>query len=149
MKYHQVDTAFGARIASAIANDDVGHVQLAGRRVHWRSLHRFFGSVDDPDSNVEHMDGADWRSQKVNDGVAQFAESLGVWDGSEWVAKPGQQPVSYNLVDVSIDASYEAPFDTRSLKYMRRNLESELLSRYLAIPHVRNLALLRITSDNR
>ncbi len=149
IKFHHTDKVFGSRVSSALRSDAVGHVHVAGHDMHWRSIHRHFGSAESLLDTPEHMSTSDWHRYNANDTLAGLSQTLAIWNENEWTGKPGTLPVSFNIVDISIDESYDHPFDKRSLKYMRRQLESELMARYLSSPHIRHLVLQRIKSDNR
>jgi hypothetical protein len=50
-------------------------------------------------------------------------------------------PVSFNLLDVTLNMLYNSPFERRSLRFMQASLWNELLIRYISQPILEQLVL--------
>ncbi|MFZ1812803.1 MAG: hypothetical protein WAU02_04820 [Candidatus Saccharimonadales bacterium] len=145
LKYRHAGSDYGAAVIDALIGDTTGHIQLADHPVHWRSLHRHV-AVAGHDLGP-HMQDSDWHYESTNDALARLIETMVLWANLGHVATHDTQPVGYNLVDLAIDASHDVPFAERSLRYLRRELETELFRRYLTIAPLRHLTLRRFNID--
>lgn len=136
---------FGKRYADAVARDHDNHIQIAGYPVNWRSLHHAVAEHGGHEAFEPSVSKHDWQYQPVNDALSQsFLPHSLWWRGMSGAVIPYDQPLSGNILDVAIDASYNTSFGDHSLKYVRRELEHELLSRYLSHPRVLTVVLHRL-----
>lgn len=142
LKYRHTSPSYGEAVLDALVGDSLGHAQLADHPVHWRTMHRHIARSQH--DLGPHMNPHDWHYETVNDGLARLVGTMVMWANAGHIAKHGPEPVSFNLIDLAIDASEGVDFDKRSLKYVRRELESELFRRYLGIPSLRTLAFRRL-----
>lgn len=135
---------FGTRYADAVARDHDNHIQVAGYPVHWRSMHHAVTIHGDHEAFEPSVARHEWRYQSLNDSLQPLLADNAPWSGMSSIVVPYETPLSAHIVDIAIDASYDRAFEDRSLKYARRELEHELLRRYLAHPRVQTVVLSRL-----
>ena len=136
LKYRHAGVDYGAAVIAALLGDTDGHVDLGGHPIHWRSVHRHIGDAEH--DLGPHMHRDDWEYESTNDALARLVGTMLLWANVGHVAKYSPEPVGYNLIDLALDESEAVGFASRSLRYMRRELETELFRRYLAIAPLRH-----------
>lgn len=149
LKHRQTTAHYGAQVIAALDADDSGHVPVASHYFHWRGVHAHIATQPAPyrSDTALHMSAEDWQWSSVNDMIGQLAPELALWHGRGYVAAAGPVPVGFNIVDIAIDESLDAAFAARSLKYLRRDLETEALRRYLDNAQTRRLLFARMGID--
>ncbi len=143
IKYHQTGKHYGAYVASILARSSSGHVSVGASQLHYRGVHASLARRDTAPA-VGYMDEQDWLYYIANDMLAQIEPKLGLWRNYGHMAKNSDEVVGANIVDLSIDESNNTSYERRSLRYMRRELERELLARYLEQPSMRRIILARL-----
>lgn len=142
LKYRHAGRDYGDAVVAALMGDTVGHAELGGHQLHWRSAHHAIR-----DAGLElgpHMTDDDWQFESANDAIARLVETMVLWGGYGHVAKHGELPVGFNIVDLAIDHADNASFDNRSLRIIRRELEQELFRRYMLYPPMQRVAFRRL-----
>lgn len=142
LKYRHAGAEYGSAIVDSLVGDTTGHVTLADHPVHWRSIHHHTAGKDY--DMGPHMDDSDWEHESANDAVARLVETMVMWARVGHIAKHSAEPVGYNVIDLAIDESDDVSFAARSLHYVRRELETELISRYLNVTPLRRLVFHRL-----
>lgn len=139
---HQAE-AFGGEVIRVLLSDRFGHGELGGRGLHWRSVQSH--AAQNPAAHQsEHLQGYRWHRRAGNDMIAALAETLEYWHGHAVAAKLGDEPVSFHLIDLATDEAAGTAYEERSLAAMRRELETELMRRYLEKPSIRAVAWRRL-----
>lgn len=130
--------ATGRYLSECLHNNTAGHIEFGESYLHHRGVHTYEAVKKQTDDT----------GLSVNDILLGFDERLQVWGGHAITAKNDQEIVSANIIDLSIDESSEAQYARRSVKYLRRDLERELLRRYLEQPSIRRILLMRLGLTN-
>lgn len=137
--------SFGEEIYKTISSrGDRAHTKVAGIPINWRVVHKHMNTSGDANDLMPHVQLSDWAVHSAQDTLSDVSNILLRWIGNEYVTKLSENPVSCNVIDLSIDDSNESLFSSRSLKYVRRELESEMMQRYLANPRIREVVLRRL-----
>lgn len=137
------DSSFGAMYAEAIVHANDSHFELSGHPAHWRALHNAVHQAEIGDVFPPHIQEKEWQTQQANDQLHTFNDLVTFWHGNGYVITGDDQPVSANIIDLAIDESYGRAHGQQSLKFGRRELEQELLSRYLGEPRIHTVVLKR------
>lgn len=120
------------------------HGQIAKRPFHWRALQQAVSRAKIHDVFPPHMVPQDWDHHTANDKLSELNPHVAFWNGIGHVLCGLEEPVSCNIIDVAIDESRQASYEDRSLKYGRRELEQEIISRYVQEPRVHRVLLQRL-----
>lgn len=135
---------FARRYTSALIRDHDNHYSIAGYPVHWRSLHH---AIAESFSGIEiapHIEPGQWRYDSVNALVDDLLPAQSIWRNLGPVIVPLEPYISTNIIDLAIDASPGKTRAAQSLKYARRELEHELMRRYLGHPSMQHVAMKRL-----
>lgn len=142
-KVVMTDQAFGKQYARAIVGEHDSHFQLAQYPLHWRSMHYAVHEGKFSDVFPPHVSSDDWHTKRANDTLHAINDVVDFWRDYSYVIGGEEDYVSANVIDVAIDDSLNAVFGSHSLKYAQRDLQQELLSRYLQEPRVHTVVLKR------
>ena len=132
---------FGPALADTIAQDQPGALIVGGQKMHWRVVQKHFAHNA---HSAEHMkQGFNWL--QVEQKLYEKIPSAKFWQNNENLALECDGMIfSANLFDNSINYYHQAPVSDRSHKFMRLALETELYSRYLHAPILREHAVARV-----
>lgn len=140
-KLRQVHGSFGRQYASHVQDDPLHVAELAGVPVHWRTVQRYFGAHTDkqPEFFAPHIQPEDLAWRDIDAIAAELLPELVWWQGLSYVGlHRDRQTVSFNILDVAMDASRNTPYVHRSSLYFVESLASELMLRYVAEQSVRS-----------
>lgn len=137
------DSSFGTLYAEAIVHAKDSHFTLAGHPSHWRGLHKAVQLARITDVFPPHIEERDWDILLANNQLHIFNDLISFWNGNGFIVVGEDQPISANVIDLAIDESYGHVHGQQSLKYGRRELEQELMSRYLSEPRIHTVVLKR------
>lgn len=133
-KLGQVRPDFGSMVAETIVADPSQATIVAGQRIHWRVIQRYFGKSsegDHPEIFQPHLQPEDlhWRAaEKV---LMSLAPELAFWRDLDYVGcLDGDRPVSANLLDIAASYSNQAPYHQRAYYHFREALWNEVFARY-------------------
>ena len=147
-KLRQVDKDFGELLACTLANDAPLDVQVAGHTIHWRVIHRFFGSVyngEHPELFEPHIQPEDIVWSRAEHMLEKIDPDMGFWVGKDYVGtvKDGLA-ISFNLLDVCLAYSTSASYESFFAGNFRDCLWNELLARYLGARSLQDYVLQRL-----
>lgn len=137
------ESTFGALYAEAIVHTHDAHFVLSDHPTHWRALHKAVHLAQIAEVFPPHIQEKEWQTQHANDQLHTFNDLVTFWRGNGYVITGDDQPVSANIIDLAIDESYGHAHGQHTLTYGRRELEQELLSRYLSEPRIHTVVLKR------
>lgn len=134
-KLRQVDKDFGSLLVHLLVDDVPLDADIAGHAIHWRVVHRFFGSHyagDHPELFEPHIQPEDLMWRRAEHMLEQIDPDMGFWVGKDYVAtvKDGHV-VTFNLLDVCLAYAAGDSYDSFGLGQFRDCLWNELLARYL------------------
>lgn len=126
---------FGKLVVYALNNDlhEIGNIAKHG--VHWRSVQRYFGAVDDarhPEVFRPHIHPEDLHWKTVEAQLTAIEPSMQFWQGLEYVGLYFDgAPVSANILDVSTAYAQNIPYEKRPADHLRESLWNEIAIRYI------------------
>ena len=133
-KLQQVRPDFGRMVAETIVADPAQAAVMAGHRVHWRVIQRYFGKASDlehPEIFQPHVQPEDLHWRAAETVLYHLAPDLAFWKDLDYVGcLDGGRPVSANLLDIAASYSNQAPYSQRSYYHFREALWNEVFVRY-------------------
>ena len=132
---------FGSALADTIARDQPGALVVGGLQLHWRVIQKHFTNHV---HQAGHMsEGFSWLQPEFQ--LATLLPAARFWLENDALALECQGYVfSANLFDNCLNYYHKLNTEDRSLKFMRLSLETELYSRYLRTPLIREHAVARV-----
>ena len=150
-KLQQVKSDFGAIIHKTLKEDPSNHAEMAGQKLHWRTLHRHFGnkpSILHPELFEPHVQPEDLEWRQAEEILMGLEPALDFWRGLDFVgAMYGDQRVSLNLMDVATNYINQLPYGQQVSTHLRSSLSNELYERYLGHPALEAQVLRQLDSD--
>lgn len=150
-KLKQVEANFGELVATTLSADPPTASQMAGQYVHWRVIQRYFGELDDEAKTVAlqpHIQPEDLVWQKTEDALALIDPELGFWRGQSYVGKVYDElPLTFNLLDATINYSRRLSYDKRHFKHFRNSLWNEIFVRYMGSNNLSQQVLSRLDTN--
>lgn len=134
-KLKSTHAKFGAEIVDTLIADPGNHSAMAGNKVHWRVIQRYFGKLDKekhPEQFEPHVQPEDLHWRKAEETLFELDPEMKFWQDLDFVAlneKTG--PVSLNLLDVSFGYSNEISYKDRYFYHFRESLWNEIFMRYM------------------
>lgn len=133
-KLGQVRPDFGQMVAETIVADPSQAAVMAGNRVHWRVIQRYFGKASDnehPEIFQPHVQPEDLHWRAAENVLMSLAPELSFWKDLDYVGcLDGERPVSANLLDIAASHSNQAPYHQRAYYHFREALWNEVFARY-------------------
>ncbi len=135
-KLQQVKPNFAQILINTLTSDSGKHVQISGQHVHWRVIHRHFGSLEEsrahPDMFQPHVEPEDMAWRRTEETLYRLEPALHFWFDAEYVAVEFDgRPVSFNLMDVAVSYVNGLPYGNQAVHHFRDSLWNELYMRYL------------------
>lgn len=135
-KLQQVRPNFAHEIIDTILEDPDKHASMAGHRVHWRIIHRYFGSNTDASTHPEifqpHVQPEDLLWRKTEATLYRIEPALHFWHDMDFVALQSDKgPISLNLMDVAVNFINKLPYGSHAVYHFRDSLWNEIFVRYM------------------
>lgn len=133
-KLQQVHADFGERYAGMITHDATSLVHMAGQPLHWRIVHRYFGSAwaNHPEVFEPHVQPDDLFWRKAEMILFKIEPALEFWHDMDYIGiVDGSQVVSFNLMDAAVNLTNNLGYGQHSWQFMQASLWNELHSRYM------------------
>lgn len=134
LKFHQMQPDFGQLLVKVLHRNKGQHIKLVGQDVHWRSVHRHFGKDSTPHPHVfqPHVQAEDIAYRRAESVLYRLEPALEFWHNMDYVGWPQSSgPVSFNLIDNTINLVNNVPFEKRVSLHLRESVWDELYARYL------------------
>ncbi len=136
-KMQQVHSDFGGLLVKTLTEDPADHVTMGGQAVHWRIVQRHFGRPDQrryyPEIFEPHVQPEDLEWRKAEEVLFHLEPALHFWFDIDYVALPTSgNPVSFNLLDMTVCYVNGLDYSQRMTHYFRDSLWNELCLRYIA-----------------
>lgn len=151
-KLQQVRPDFGRKI-SQILNDDAPDAgEIAGNKVHWRIVGRHFGRAENathPEMFDPHIQPEDLSWRRAEEHLFAIDPELKFWRNLDYVGVRlnGDEPVSFNLMDLSMSYYLGVDYGGRIVTHMRASLWNELLMRYMGHKVIEQQILSQLDND--
>lgn len=132
-KLQQVKSDFGAIVVRTIL-DDPEHIVIAGQSLHWRVVHSHFGKSRriHPEIFEPHVQPEDLFFRKAETTLYKLEPALQFWEDLDYVLiEKDNTVVSMGLLDNAVSYCNGLALEDSSVYYARKNLWTELLTRYV------------------
>ncbi len=134
-KLMQSKQNFGQIVADTLIADP-GHVKLVENgQIHWRVIQRYFGKLTNevhPEMFEPHVQPEDLHWRRAEEVLYEIDPELEFWRNLDYVAVfKGQDPITFNLMDLSLSYSNAIAYEDRYLYHFREALWNEVFVRYL------------------
>lgn len=151
-KLKQVEKNFGETVVDTLIADPGNAAQMAGKNVHWRVIQRYFGKMKDenhPEAFEPHVHPEDLHWRKAEENLAQLDPEMKFWCDMDYVAKLADdgQPLTFNMMDVSLAYSNSEPYEARYTYHFRESLWNEIFMRYMGHKNLENSILRQLDND--
>jgi hypothetical protein len=149
-KLHQMQPNLGHIMARSLLKDEGTHLEVGGQSFHWRVAQRHFGSSPyHPEVLEPHVTADDLLWRKAEEVLYKMEPALHFWHEFDYVgAFYDGRPMSFNLMDVALNALNHIPYNKRLYGHMRDALWNELFQRYLGEPALEQAALKQLDYEN-
>ncbi len=142
---------FGEIVATTLIADPPRVKVAAGRHVHWRVIQRYFGKLKNenhPEIFEPHVQPEDLHWRHAEHILYDVDPELGFWRDMDYDAiMKHSQPVTFNLMDVSLSYSNQLSFHDRYLYHFRESLWNEIFARYLGQKTLQDQVLVKLDND--
>lgn len=150
-KLKQVNHNFGETVVETLIADPAAASSMAGQHVHWRVIQRYLGRHKE-DATTEafepHVHPEDLHWRKAEEWLAKLDPEMSFWLEQDYVAGMFDgQPLTFNLMDVSLGYSAEAPYDERLYYHFRESLWNEIFIRYMGHKNLEDQILKQLDND--
>lgn len=135
-KLQQVKPDFGKIVARTLNEDSEPAAEMAGSKVHWRIVQRHYGRPEHlghPEIFHPHVQPEDLYWRRAEEQLYKINPELRFWRDLDYVGVllGDDLPVSFNLMDNSMNYYLAVPYDERINFHMRASLWNELYMRYM------------------
>lgn len=150
-KLKQVNQNFGETVVNTLIADPGNASQMAGQYVHWRVIQRYLGRHKE-DATAEafepHVHPEDLHWRRAEEWLAELDPGMKFWLEMDYVAGMfDDQPLTFNLMDVSLGYSAEEPYESRLYYHFRESLWNEIFMRYMGHKNLENQILKQLDND--
>jgi hypothetical protein len=151
-KLKQVERDFGRVVVETLIADPAAAANMAGVNVHWRVIQRYFGKFKDehhPEAFQPHVHPEDLHWRRAEALLAQLDPEMAFWVEMDYVGEMASdgQPITLNLMDVSLSYSNSEPFQSRYYYHFRESLWNELFMRYMGQKNLETSILTQLDND--
>jgi hypothetical protein len=151
-KLKQVNKNFGETVVETLIADPGNAVQMVGQNVHWRVIQRYFGKMKDeshPEAFEPHVHPEDLHWRKAEENLAVLDPEMKFWCDLDYVGKIADdgQPLTFNMMDVSLAYSNNEPYENRLYYHFRESLWNEIFMRYMGHKNLENSILKQLDND--
>lgn len=151
-KLKQVNKNFGETVVDTLIADPGNAAQMVGNHVHWRVIQRYFGKMKDenhPEAFEPHVHPEDLHWRKAEENLAQLDPEMKFWCDLDYVAKLADdgQPITFNMMDVSLAYSNSEPYESRYVYHFRESLWNEIFMRYMGHKNLEDSILGQLDND--
>ncbi|MBC7746600.1 TIGR00730 family Rossman fold protein [Pedobacter sp.] len=150
-KLKQVNKDFGRTVVETLIADPGAASQMAGQKVHWRVIQRYFGKTKDenhPEAFEPHVHPEDLHWRRAEELLTKLDPEMAFWQEMDYVgAIYNGQPITLNLMDVSLSYSNEETYDNRYVYHFRESLWNEIFMRYMGHKNLEDQILSQLDND--
>lgn len=150
-KSQQMKADFARTIVSTLVHDPGKHAKVGNQQIHWRVVHRHFGSVHTttPDIFQPHIETEDLLWRKTEEVLYRLEPALHFWYDIEYAGVLfGDRPVSFNLMDMVVSYVNNAAYGNQSVQHMRDSIWNEIYLRYVREQAVEKQVLKQLQQTN-
>ncbi len=134
-KFVHMRPDFGSLLVEHLLHQKQDHVSVAGQPVHWRIVHRYYGTTDrvnHPEIFEPHVQPEDLAYRKAEAVLYHLEPALHFWHDTDYVGLPRTDgPISFSLTDAAMNLVNGLPYEKRAYYHMQDALWNEVYSRYV------------------
>jgi hypothetical protein len=134
-KMQQVKPDFGSILVTTLIADPSHHAVIAGNKIHWRVIQRYFGKLDNeshPEIFEPHVQPEDLHWRKAEESLYRLEPALHFWHDMDYVGhQVGHALISFNIMDLAVSYVNQLPYGRHAVYHFRESLWNELFIRYL------------------
>ncbi len=151
-KLQQVKPHFGKVIVETLIADPGQHAIMAGQKIHWRVIQRYFGKLENekhPEIFEPHVQPEDLHWRKAGELLYELDKELAFWEDLDYVGlmdKDGR-PVTLNMLDVAASYVNNSSYKERAIYHFRESLWNELFIRYMGQKNLEQQILQQLDND--
>ena len=135
LKLCQVRPDFGHQVQMIVADEPILSAALLDGSVPWHIIQRYyarFGERFREELFEPHVQKEDLTWHSVEKALSFIEPGLAFWHHTAALGiVDDHRPVSFNVIDAALNFCNQLPYKDRIAHYLRRNLWSELVIRYL------------------
>ena len=150
-KSQQVKPDFTQTIINTLIRDPGKHAAVGGQHVHWRVIHRHFGTpkYDHPEIFEPHVEPDDLLWRRAEETLYRLEPALHFWYDIEYVGVvfDGRQ-VSFNLMDMAVSYVNRLPYGKQSIHHLRDSLWNEIYMRYMGEKVIERQVLKQLDNES-
>lgn len=150
-KLQQVKKDFGKILVETLTADPGNTAVMAGQRVHWRVIQRYFGKLANeyhPEIFEPHVQPEDLHWRKAEETLYAIDPELTFWQDMDYVGlMHNGRPTSFNLMDVSVGYMNNTGYDERVIYHFRESLWNEIFIRYMGHKNLEEQVLKQLDND--
>jgi hypothetical protein len=141
---------FGEIVANTLIADP-SHVKITDNdHIHWRVIQRYFGKLTNehhPEIFEPHLQPEDLHWRRAEDVLFEINPKLEFWQDMDYVAVlRDNQPVTFNLFDLSFGYSNGIGYEDRYLYHFREALWNETFARYMGEKALEEQLLIKLNN---
>jgi hypothetical protein len=134
-KLQQVKPDFGEILVDTLIADPSNHAVMAGQKVHWRVIQRYFGKLENeyhPEIFEPHVQPEDLHWRKAEEILYKIEPALHFWHDMDYVGVMHDgRPVSFSLMDMALSYVNQLEYPDHAIFHFRESLWNEIFMRYL------------------
>ncbi len=151
-KFHHMRPDFSKLLIEHVLNQKQDHVSIAGHPVHWRVIHRYYGSTDKlnhPELFEPHVQPEDLAYRKAEDVLFRLEPALHFWHDTDFLGLPQPDgPISFSLTDMAMNLVNKLNFEGRVNYHMQESLWNEVYFRYFGQRSLENQILYQLDEQS-
>ena len=133
-KSQQVRPNFAQTIINTLIDDPGKHAEVGDQHVHWRVIHKHFGSNDreHPDIFEPHVEPNDLIWLSAEETLYKLEPALHFWYDMDYVGvRFADQLVSFNLMDMAVSFVNNLAYGQHYTQHLQASLWNEIYLRYM------------------
>jgi hypothetical protein len=151
-KFQQMKPGFGKIIAETLIADPGSHAIMAGSKIHWRVIQRYFGKLEKekhPEVFQPHVQPEDLHWRRAEDLLYQLEPQLIFWQDLDYVGikDKDNRPVTLNMLDIAASYVNNTPYSKRAVYHFRESLWNEIFIRYMGQKNLEEQILKQLDND--
>lgn len=152
-KLQAVKPNFAQIIVDTLLGDPSSAGVMAGNKVHWRVIQKYFGKLKDeyhPEIFEPHVQPEDLHWRRAEELMYQVDPELKFWEDLDYVGfipKGEDRPLTFNLMDVSLSFSNQIAYEDRYIYHFREALWNEIFIRYMGQEVLEDQILKQLDND--
>lgn len=151
-KLQQVKPDFGAILVDTLIADPGHHAVVAGQKIHWRVIQRYFGKLENenhPEIFEPHVQPEDLHWRKAEEILYRIEPALHFWHDMDFVGQIyDDEPVSFSLMDLAISYVNNLSYEDRAIYHFRESLWNEIFMRYLGHKTLESQVLKQLDNED-